>query len=285
MSYNKSDNSLSLRTVVAIGLAVVGLIVLAYSGWSSQTTSQTVPTTSDKASANSTSKQSIGQPKFNAPKTALIVDQLSKYYPNPTLIQTATQQLEAAGYAVTYLPTEEVTVDFYRSLPKRADDFIILRVHGTAVTRAKDGSLMETGFTSLATGEPEAMKYVDELKKRWLGRFVPDNTEEPNTFTVMEGFLKNAMQGRFDNSTILLIGCDGMRGEAGTAKLFIERGAKAVVGWTDNVSVEHMDKAIEELVALHIVDGKDINLATHQAHQTVGADPFFKAELRAIVVQ
>lgn len=216
-------------------------------------------------------------------KGAVIVDQLSLIYPNPTLIQTVTHMLEAADYTVSYVPHAAVTVDFFRTLPKRKDHLILLRSHGTAVSRSPSGELIEQAYTYLATGEsvvPE--KYPHELRKKWLTRFISDNPNEPEVFMLTEGFLKQGMKGLFNNSVVLMMGCDGMRNKA-TPELFIQRGAKAVVGWTDNVSVEQMDKGIEHLLQAYLVEGQSIALATHNTHQTIGVDPYFKAELRAVV--
>jgi hypothetical protein len=60
---------------------------------------------------------------------AAIVDQLGLNEPNPEFVQTAKSTLEQAGYAVDYYPPEQVTVDFYRTLPKQKYVIIVFRVH------------------------------------------------------------------------------------------------------------------------------------------------------------
>jgi hypothetical protein len=60
---------------------------------------------------------------------AAIVDHLSLTEPNPAFADRATGVLEEAGYAVDYYPGEQVTVDFYRELPSRGYEMLILRVH------------------------------------------------------------------------------------------------------------------------------------------------------------
>jgi hypothetical protein len=221
-------------------------------------------------------------PFFNAPKTAVIVDQLSQYYPNPTFIQTATQLLEEAGYTVSYISYEEATVNFYRTLPTRADDFILLRVHGTAVSLNQAGDLVEESYVSLATGEAENNNHPEEVQQRWLGRFRPDNPAEPPTFTVMGGFFEHAMQGRFDDSVIIMMGCDGLR-VPGTAKLFLDRGAHTIVGWSDNVEVNHMDKTIIYLLEQYLnQDTKNMIAAVQRTQEAIGVDPSYQAELRVL---
>ncbi len=240
----------------------------------SQTTLVT-PTTESKIEATPSPK----------PKTAVIADQLSLYYPNSTFIQTATRLLEQANYQVTYIPHDKVTVDFYRNLPKRGDGFILLRVHGTAVSLDQAGEKIEEPFTSLVTAEAEDLaKYPQEIKNGWIGRFWPDNPAEPPTFTVMQGFLTNAMVGQFNHSVIVLMGCDGLRGQRGTGKLFVERGAKAVVGWNDNVSADHMDKAIAYLLEEYLGKKETLDQAMQNTAQVIGADPSYHSELKAMMV-
>src|SRR3990170_1695590 len=61
--------------------------------------------------------------------SAVIVDQLSLTYPNPAFAEAATETLEEAGHRVEYFAGEQVTVDLYRSLPRRGYDLILLRAH------------------------------------------------------------------------------------------------------------------------------------------------------------
>ncbi|MDM8532992.1 hypothetical protein QUF63_17660 [Anaerolineales bacterium HSG25] len=285
------------RNIFGWFLAFGGLFLLVWSTW--PTTEPTSPTPNASSFepptsvSDEVSEQSVSEAEkiewddklgfFKEIKTAVIIDQLSHHYPNPAFVQTATLLLEAAGYTVNYIPADEVTVNFYRDLPMRGDDFLLLRVHGTAVTVDKKGELIEENFVSLATGEPESTTaHPQELRQKWLGRFRSDDPTEPIRLIAMEGFFKNAMRGQFDDSIIVLMGCDGLR-VPGTADFFIERGAQAVVGWSDNVGADHMDKAIAYLLEQHLVENQPIEVAVNSTHAEIGADPYFKAELQATV--
>ncbi|MEX0785178.1 MAG: hypothetical protein WD939_00935 [Dehalococcoidia bacterium] len=70
-----------------------------------------------------------GDDEPEGPPKAAIVDQLSLTFPNEDFSSEATGLLEAAGYEVEYIPGEQVTVDFYRTLPQRDYDFVLLRSH------------------------------------------------------------------------------------------------------------------------------------------------------------
>jgi len=65
------------------------------------------------------------------PPRAAIVDQLALTDPNPEFVAAATRELQSAGYVVEYYKSELVTVDFYRSLPRRSYEFILLRSHAS----------------------------------------------------------------------------------------------------------------------------------------------------------
>ncbi len=87
------------------------------------------------------------------PFTAAIVDQLSLTQPNPEFIGQARGLLAQAGYLVDYYPGEQVTVDFYRDLPTRNYDLIILRVHSATVFEVDPatGERTEKDFVGLFT--------------------------------------------------------------------------------------------------------------------------------------
>ncbi len=77
---------------------------------------------------------SSGGESSSGSKTAAIVDQLSLTQPNPDFISSARSLLGEAGYTVDYFPGERVTVDFYRTLPQRDYDLILLIVHAGITT-------------------------------------------------------------------------------------------------------------------------------------------------------
>ena len=60
---------------------------------------------------------------------AVVVDQLALTEPNAAFVANVTGMLGQAGYEVDYVPGEEVTVDFYRDLPTRGYELLVLRVH------------------------------------------------------------------------------------------------------------------------------------------------------------
>lgn len=216
------------------------------------------------------------------PPTAAIVDQLSLTQPNPEFVSSARTLLAQAGYLVDYYPGERVTVDFYRSLPTRDYDVVILRVHsGIVVERdATTGQETHTEYVSLFTGEPYSeSKYVEEQIGR-LGRSIYYEGAPP-LFGTGPGFIEESMEGRFDNTLIVLMGCDGLRSTR-MAQAFLDKGAGAFVSWSKRVSASHTDAATLRLLELLLLEGLAIGDAVSQTAAEVGPDPFYGAELRAM---
>ena len=206
---------------------------------------------------------------------AAIVDHLSLNQPNPAFAQTVTDLLEQAGYAVDYYPGEEVTVDFYRHLPGRGYRLLILRNHSSLV-----GTGVEvTEDAGLYTSEPysENGHLAEQLDERLLiARYYEGG---PAYFAIAPEFVRSSMRGKFDDTTIILMGCDGLRTDM-LAQALVQRGAKSVVGWSRPVSASHTDAATERLLQHLLVDGLTIQEAVTQTMAELGPDPSYESVLR-----
>ncbi len=216
------------------------------------------------------------------PKTAAIVDQLSLTQPNPAFVESATGLLQQAGYAVDYYPGEEVTVDFYRSLPTHDYDLIILRVHSGIVAERNPitGETAKTEYVSLFTGEAyRNMKYPEEQ----FGELGPSHYYEGGEeyFGVVPDFVKYDMRGGFDKTLIIMMGCDGLRSQR-MAEAFIEKGASAFVSWSKQVSASHTDAATQGLLEKLLTEGLPVQEAVAQTAAEIGPDPSYGAELRVL---
>ena len=212
------------------------------------------------------------------PKTAAIVDQLSLTQPNPAFAEAATRTLEQAGYAVDYYPGEEVTVEFYRNLPTHGYDLIILRVHSGM---ARDNG-EPTGYASLFTGEPFSEAFHDaatfqDAEAGRLGR-ASYYDGSPQVFGIVPDFIELSMRGRFQDATIVMLGCDSLKTNT-TAEAFIRKGVKTVVGWSGRVSATHTDAATEHLLRHLLIDRLTTTDAVAQTTAEVGPDPEYGSTL------
>ena len=207
------------------------------------------------------------------PKAA-IVDHLSLTAPNQTFIQTATNTLKQAGYTVDYYPGEEVTVEFYRNLPNHSYDLIILRVH-SALSGERKPPL------ALFSSEPyHKMEHVNEqiTAQIVMVRFQPYQEGDPAYFGIFPNFVRSSMNGRFENTIVIMMGCDGLT-DTDTAKAFVEKGAKVYVGWFGPVSASHTDLATTHLLQHFLIEKLTLKKSVQETFKEVGADPTYESLL------
>jgi len=204
---------------------------------------------------------------------AAIVDQGSlspAAGPNPVFIETATNILKQAGHTVNYYPSEEVTVEFYRNLPTHGYDLIILRVHSALESYEKVSPVV------LFTSEPYSItQYVlEQLQDRVVA--VAYSTEEVERgiiyFGIKPSFIKHSMEGAFNNTTIIMMGCDGLKYQT-MAEAFIQKGAKVYISWGGGVSASHTDLATTQLLKHLITEKQTIKQAVTETMKEVGPDP------------
>ncbi len=209
------------------------------------------------------------------------MDQLSLTFPNPNFVDAATNTLQRAGYSVDYYPGEQVTVELYRNLPRRDYDLVVLRVHAGLVEEVdrSSGTDVLTDYVSLFTGEPYSKtKYVEEVQTGPLGiaTYVDGG---PEYFGVGPKFIESRMNGRFGDTTVILMGCDGLRSDR-TAKAFLQRGADSFISWDRPVSADHTDEATERLLRHLLVERHPTSKAVEQTMAEIGPDPTYESELR-----
>jgi hypothetical protein len=216
------------------------------------------------------------EPTTAPTKYAAIIDQLSLTEPNPEFVASTTQALQQAGYVVDYVPGEKVTVDLYRQLPSRDYGLIILRTHQGRVAQEQEADLF--------TGEPYSQTaYLGEQRAHRLGRarynYVYVTGPQTDQFGVQASFIRQSTVGRFPHSLVIMMGCDGLRSDT-LAQAFLDKGASAVVGWSDRVSPGHTDAATQKLLFDLLRRKLPLSAAVAQVKSEVGPDPSFGGELR-----
>jgi hypothetical protein len=234
----------------------------------------------------------MGGQKAEVPELrAAIVDQLGLNEPDAEFVQSARSTLEQAGYTVDYYPPEQVTVDFYRSLPKQKYSLIVFRVH---IARFDEASLtmddpqrrqaMIDAFGQsvfLFTSEQyDSSKYSDDRQN--LRLFQVRNltgTGDTRYFGITPHFIVDSMQGDFSKTVVLLMGCDGLLFD-GTAKAFVDKGAQAVVGWNSLVSGPHTDRATESLLQKLVPQKLSLGEAVKRTNSEVTPEPAYNNALK-----
>lgn len=246
-----------------IGLAVTAailVIVISVSGF-------LIKSMPNQPSTNQTTSNT-SQPK------AAIVDHLSLTCPNQTFIQTATSTLKQAGYTVDYYPGEKVNVEFYRNLPTHYYALIILRVH-SGLQVGDDPPVV------FFTSEPYSKtKYICEqlTDQVWEGQLGTGFIEGQTYFGISPEFVEKGMSGRFEDATIVMMGCNGLT-YTDMAEAFIQRGAKVYISWSESVLAGHTDQATTQLLKHLLTEKQMIEQAVTETMKEVGPDPAYKSLL------
>ena len=184
-------------------------------------------------------------PQTKFPLTASIIDQLGADFPDPSFVSNVTSTLQNHGFTVSYY-NQSLGVDFFRSLANSNYGLIILRVHSAL---RSDSSTVDL-FTS-ERYDPSSEKYASELDQELVT--VAEFLYKPGEkyYALSSLFMEN-LAGHFPSSIVIAMGCQSLKhGCEHMAKAFIDRGAKAYIGWTDIVMPDDTDhETINLLTAL-----------------------------------
>ena len=218
-----------------------------------------------------------GQP--GVPRAA-ILDQLSLYLPNQAFVQSSTSMLTNAGFEVDYYGENEVTVELYRRLPSLGYRLIVMRVHSGLMFKENKVTKDVAFFTS----EPySTTKYVlEQLRDEVViakVSFIPTFMEnEPVYFAITPEFARSSMEGGFENTVIVMMGCNGLS-YTPMAEALIQRGALVYMGWNLPVTIDYVDNATLHLLQGLIAEEKMIGEAVLDTREDIGPDPDYDAEL------
>jgi hypothetical protein len=201
-----------------------------------------------------------------------IVDQLSVQWPDETFNQTILGILNQTGLKVDYYPSEDVTVDFYRSLPSRNYKLIVFRVHSTATCSVEGQPPFVVFFTS--ENYSDTAHVSEQLDTRVVYVKFPDITQ--SYFGITPTFVQNSMEGRFNDTTIIAMGCEGLNYTT-MAEAFIQKGAKAYISYNGPVSESYTDNATVCLLRHLVTKNQTIQEAVKETMNEVGPDPTDKS--------
>ncbi len=210
------------------------------------------------------------------PRKAALVDQIALTNPNPEFTEQVLGYLGEAGFSTDVYEGEEITVEFYRTLPTKGYKLVLIRTHSTNILNKN----IPGGPVFLFTSELYSKKrYVKEQLTNHIGRvellYDPDS---PPYFAIVSGFVRHDMVGRFDETLIIIGGCQSL-GTPDLAQAFIDRGAAAVVGWNEWVDLSHNDQALLHLLRGLTVEKLTLEQAVRKTMNEVGPDPAYDSRL------
>jgi hypothetical protein len=215
------------------------------------------------------------------PKAA-IIDQTGLSFPTPDFLAQAESYLEEAGYLVDRYPPQNVTVDFFRTLPARGYQLILFQTHATSEVMLERDEEREPdaapGPFLFTTEEYEEQRYLllqleDQVRASRL--FYEDS---PLLFAVGPRFVRRSMRGTFPGSVIIIGGCQSLA-VPDLAEAFLEKGASVVIGWDEMVNLSHNNEALLALLEAMTVTGLSPQQAVSRAMEVVGPDPSFRSSL------
>ncbi|MBD3204842.1 hypothetical protein GF319_00690 [Candidatus Bathyarchaeota archaeon] len=218
-------------------------------------------------------------PNNNIKDKAVIVDGLLEFS-NSSFINTAAKILTDSGYEVSIIEPDKVTVDFYKNLPSRGYEIIILRVHcGPLRTEIGDGSYIPEGTVFFTTESYNAKDYQDLQNNGLLAVAKIRGNEEDQFFAIPPVFFENLEN--FHNSTIILDSCYGFWSGAPLvmAETLRQKGVRTFIGWDGEVQAHHTDAAVINLLKKIMLEGNTINESIEKTMNEIGKDPYYKTRL------
>jgi hypothetical protein len=199
---------------------------------------------------------------------AAIVDQLSGTFPNPSFNDNTKTILVGAGYTVSYYSPDQVTVDFFRSLPSKGYSLLIIRAHST-------GWVTRHPITIITSELWSANKYLyEQLTDSVAASKLADNK---TYFVITSKFVRESMQGTFPKSIVIMMGCTGLK-DSEMAQAFVARGAKVYVSWDKSVTADRTDNATTALLR-SLAEGRTVQQAVSAAMGQAGPDPVYNSRL------
>jgi len=205
-------------------------------------------------------------------RKAALVDQIALTNPNPEFTDQALAYLEEAGFSVDVYEGEEITIEFYRTLPEKGYQLILIRTHSTNILNETQPG----GPVFLFTSELyDKNRYVKEQLTNRIGRARTLYGEDsPLYFAIMSGFVRQDMKGHFNDTLIIIGGCQSL-GTTDLAQALLDRGASAVVGWDEWVDLSHNDQALLYLLRALTIDKLTLEQAVRKTMNEIGPDPAY----------
>ena len=206
---------------------------------------------------------------------AAIIDQLCVLLPNQAFIEQATLELEEYGFSVDVYSDETVTVDLYRKLPAYGYKLIIFRVHSGLL--GVDPKVINR--TWLYTNEPysKTSHLIEQLDDQVT--YAKTHEDAPWCFAISAEFIKNSVEGQFNDTAIIMMGCDALHFED-MAEAFIQKGASTYIAWDASVILYYVDSTTPTIIEKLCSDESTIEEAVAQTMADKGTDPKYNSILK-----
>ena len=199
---------------------------------------------------------------------AVIVDQLSSVRENETFVTNVTGELEDYGFEVDLYQGLNVTVALYRQLATHGYKLIIFRAHSGLLAENEETKDRTVLFTN--EGYRQFEHYEDQLRDRLVMARVGEGY--PMVFGIPPKFIGESMEGTFDDSVVIMMGCSGLF-MRDLAEAFVDKGASVYVAWNGSVELYYVDEATAYLVGQLCSGNQTIEEAVASTMDIIGPDP------------
>jgi hypothetical protein len=210
---------------------------------------------------------------------AAVVDQLAILQSNQAFLDQMTAELEACGFEVDVYHGEEVSVNLYRELPQKGYKLIIFRAHAGLLKGEGDSQVVVKEETYLFTAE--AYKQTKYVREQLDDQMLPAEMVEdfPLVFAVNSKFVLESMEGRFQDTVLIMMGCSCAY-LRDMAAAFVLKGASTYLGWDGSVGLGYVDRAAADLITNLCDKRMTIEQAVAETMAEVGPDPDWGTGLR-----
>ena len=186
-----------------------------------------------------TTLNQISQPR------AAMIDQLgsaklaqSIRFENRSFAATTLAFLQSRFPLVDYY-SDNATVEQYKELGSRNYKLIVWRAHSALDQESK--------YVAISTTERYGSQNYDDYldnDQLTLCNVTGDSDLNKMYLGITPKFVKEVINGRFENTAIILLSCNGLRnGYYSTAQAFEEKGARVFVSWNEWVDFDINDHA------------------------------------------
>lgn len=188
------------------------------------------------------------------PKAA-IIDQLSSshlsptsQYPNQTFIDLARSLLSQRFDTIDYY-SDNASVENYRQLPSRGYKVIIWRAHS-----ALD---LDSKYVAISTSERELQASYDQYMQNGQLTLCNITGDSLLYYAITPKFIREVMRGRFDDTVIILMSCNGLNAEYDETAAALQ--ARVLISWDGWISSADNDNATAYLLKYMISENYSVS--------------------------
>lgn len=194
-----------------------------------------------------------------SPKAA-IIDQLGSSElaeairdENQTFLEEA-KQLLYKRFSVVDFYSDNATVEMYKQLASAGYKLIVWRAHSAL-------DLNSTYIAISTTDKYGSINYDQYLENGQL-TLCNITADQPLYFGITPKFIDEVMMGRFQDTVVVLMSCNGLKqGYLKTAQAFEAKGAKVFIGWDGWVGTSDNDYGISLLLQYLINENNTVSAA------------------------